>query len=81
MIAHAFGHFRESVAMRMSYLIRDVNNWFARTAYQRGIALGLRVRLCRSGGGVGLRGGPLRTKLHRGGPDVDPGTQEGRYMR
>jgi len=34
-IAHEFGHFRQSVAMRMSYLIREVNNWFARTVYQR----------------------------------------------
>lgn len=34
-IAHEFGHFRQGVGMRMSYLIRLVNLWFARVVYER----------------------------------------------
>jgi len=34
-IAHEFGHFRQGVGMRLSYLIRRINHWFARVVYQR----------------------------------------------
>ncbi len=34
-IAHEFGHFRQSAAMRLSYVIRRVNGWFARVIYER----------------------------------------------
>jgi len=34
-IAHEFGHFRQGVGMRLSYLIRSVNFWFARVVYER----------------------------------------------
>jgi hypothetical protein len=34
-IAHEFGHFRQGVAMRLSYVIRRVNGWFARVIYAR----------------------------------------------
>lgn len=34
-IAHEFGHFRQSAGMRVSYLIRVVNGWFARVIYGR----------------------------------------------
>lgn len=34
-IAHEFGHFRQGAGMRASYLIRRVNNWFARVIYER----------------------------------------------
>lgn len=34
-IAHEFGHFTQGVGMRLSYLIRCVNSWFARVIYQR----------------------------------------------
>lgn len=34
-IAHEFGHFRQSVGMRLTYLIRSVNFWFARVVYER----------------------------------------------
>jgi Zn-dependent protease with chaperone function len=34
-IAHELGHFRQGVAMRMSYLVRNVNGWFARVIYER----------------------------------------------
>jgi Zn-dependent protease with chaperone function len=34
-LAHEFGHFRQGVGMRMSFLIREVNGWFARVVYHR----------------------------------------------
>jgi Zn-dependent protease with chaperone function len=34
-IAHEFGHFTQGVGMRLSYLIRTINYWFARVAYER----------------------------------------------
>jgi Zn-dependent protease with chaperone function len=34
-IAHEFGHFRQPTGMRLTYLIRRVNHWFARVVYER----------------------------------------------
>src|SRR5690349_3556293 len=34
-IAHEFGHFTQGFGMRLSYVIRSVNGWFARVAYER----------------------------------------------
>lgn len=34
-IAHEFGHFRQGVGMRLTYLIRSVNFWFTRVVYER----------------------------------------------
>ena len=34
-IAHEFGHFTQGTAMRLSYLIRRVNFWFARVVFER----------------------------------------------
>jgi hypothetical protein len=34
-IAHEFGHFTQGAGMRLNYLIRSINFWFARVAYQR----------------------------------------------
>jgi hypothetical protein len=34
-IAHEFGHFRQGAGMRLTYLIRRVNGWFARVVYER----------------------------------------------
>jgi hypothetical protein len=34
-VAHEFGHFTQSVGLRLSYLIRAVNFWFLRVVYQR----------------------------------------------
>lgn len=34
-LAHEFGHFTQSFGMRLSYLIRNINGWFARLVYQR----------------------------------------------
>lgn len=34
-VAHEFGHFTQSIGMRLSYLIRSVNFWFIRVVYQR----------------------------------------------
>ncbi len=34
-IAHEFGHFTQGFGMRLSYIIRTVNAWFARVVYER----------------------------------------------
>ncbi|MEN9573852.1 MAG: Protease HtpX [Verrucomicrobiota bacterium] len=34
-LAHEFGHFAQGFGMRLTYLIRRVNAWFARVAYER----------------------------------------------
>jgi len=34
-IAHEFGHFTQGAGMRLSYIIRTINMWFVRVAYQR----------------------------------------------
>jgi hypothetical protein len=34
-VAHEFGHFTQGAAMRLSYIIRRVNFWFARVVYER----------------------------------------------
>ncbi len=34
-IAHEFGHFAQGAGMRLSYVVRRVNFWFARVVYQR----------------------------------------------
>ncbi len=34
-VAHEFGHFTQGFGMRLTYLIRSINAWFARIAYER----------------------------------------------
>jgi len=34
-LAHEFGHFSQSAGMRLTYLIRSINLWFARVVYER----------------------------------------------
>lgn len=34
-IAHEFGHFTQGFGMRLTYIIRSVNGWFARVVYER----------------------------------------------
>jgi len=34
-IAHEFGHFTQGFAMRLSYVVRGINGWFARVVYER----------------------------------------------
>jgi len=34
-VAHEFGHFTQSIGMRLSYIIRSVNFWFMRVIYER----------------------------------------------
>ncbi len=34
-LAHEFGHFAQGGAMRVTYLIRSINGWFARVVYER----------------------------------------------
>lgn len=34
-LAHEFGHFAQGTGMRVTYVIRWVNHWFARVVYER----------------------------------------------
>jgi Zn-dependent protease with chaperone function len=34
-LAHEFGHFTQGFGMRLTYIIRSVNGWFARLVYER----------------------------------------------
>jgi Zn-dependent protease with chaperone function len=34
-LAHEFGHFTQGFAMRLTYIIRSINAWFARVVYER----------------------------------------------
>jgi Zn-dependent protease with chaperone function len=34
-LAHEFGHFAQAAGMRMTFIIRSVNAWFARVVYER----------------------------------------------
>jgi Zn-dependent protease with chaperone function len=34
-LAHEFGHFAQGAGMRLTYIIRQVNHWFARVVYER----------------------------------------------
>ena len=34
-LAHEFGHFTQGAGMRLSYIIRNINAWFARVVYER----------------------------------------------
>ncbi len=34
-LAHEFGHFSQGIGMRLSYVIRSINRWFARVVYER----------------------------------------------
>jgi hypothetical protein len=36
-LAHEFGHFTQSFGMRLTYIIRTVNAWFARLVYERDV--------------------------------------------
>ena len=35
MLAHEFGHFTQGAGMRLTYVIRSINFWFARVVYER----------------------------------------------
>ena len=34
-LAHEFGHFSQGAAMRLTFIVRSVNTWFARVVYER----------------------------------------------
>lgn len=34
-LAHEFGHFAQPIGMRLTYIIRTINDWFARVVYER----------------------------------------------
>ena len=37
-VAHEFGHFTQGIGMRLTYIIRSINSWFARVVYERDAA-------------------------------------------
>lgn len=53
-LAHEFGHFSQGTGMRVSYLIRWVNMWFARVVYERDRWDSQLADLMANGGGYGL---------------------------
>jgi Zn-dependent protease with chaperone function len=48
-IAHELGHFSQGVGMRLSYVIRTINHWFARVVYERDDWDESLVRACDNG--------------------------------
>jgi predicted Zn finger-like uncharacterized protein len=36
-LAHEFGHFSQSLGLRLTYIVRSINHWFARVVYQRDV--------------------------------------------
>jgi predicted Zn finger-like uncharacterized protein len=58
-LAHEFGHFSQGTGMRVSYLIRSINMWFARVVYERDAWDSNLARLTASGGRFGLLFGGL----------------------
>ena len=34
-LAHEFGHFAQGAGMRLTFVIRNINNWFSRVVYER----------------------------------------------
>ena len=34
-LAHEFGHFSQGMGMRLNYVVRSINHWFARVVYER----------------------------------------------
>ena len=34
-LAHEFGHFAQGGGMRLTYIVRSINRWFSRVAYER----------------------------------------------
>ncbi len=54
-LAHEFGHFAQGGGMRLSYIIRRVNHWFARVVYERdGLDRSLEASLQSTGGLLGI---------------------------
>ncbi len=55
-LAHEFGHFSQGVGMRVSYMIRSINMWFARVVFERDAWDEKIEQLCNSGDNVQLFG-------------------------
>ena len=51
-LAHEFGHFAQGGGMRLSYIIRSINAWFARVIYERSELERGVAKMGRSGVGV-----------------------------
>jgi len=54
-LAHEFGHFAQGSAMRLSYLIRTINAWFARLVFERDKWDRMLVTQSRRGGHYAIR--------------------------
>ncbi len=70
-LAHEFGHFAQGTGMRLSYVIRSVNGWFARVVYERDAwdqkleLFAALLRVAHAQGVVGPDGGrPCHQLLH-----------------
>ena len=53
-LAHELGHFTQGAGMRVSYLVRGINLWFARVVYERDV-LDLQLERWSRSGGIRLR--------------------------
>src|SRR5262249_54155636 len=53
-IAHELGHFTQGTAMRLSYVVRSINAWFARIVYERDDWDEALVRGCEEGDRLAL---------------------------
>jgi Zn-dependent protease with chaperone function len=52
-VAHELGHFSQGTAMRLSYIVRTINAWFARVVYERDDLDELLVHGCETEGWIG----------------------------
>jgi hypothetical protein len=55
-LAHEFGHFAQGAGMRLTYVIRTINNWFAQLVYGRDE---WDIKLARAASGIDFRIGIL----------------------
>ncbi len=53
-LAHELGHFTQGAAMRLSYVIRAINDWFVRVVYERDEWDEALVRWCEESGRLAL---------------------------
>lgn len=61
-LAHEFGHFAQGTGMRLTYLIRTINAWFARVVYERD-AWDERLAAWSRGGDIRLMAFLMATRL------------------
>ncbi|MFI5381065.1 MAG: M48 family metallopeptidase [Tepidisphaerales bacterium] len=62
-LAHEFGHFSQETAMRVSYVVRSINAWFASVVYEPDSIDEWLMRLGHQGGGIKLFALPARALI------------------